>query len=52
LRKKKEKIEKKGEKCEVVESRVAKDLSHSPMHVKKKKRKDYFLINCFQKIIL
>jgi len=40
---------KEGEKCEVVESSISKELSHSPMHVKKK---DYFLINCFQKIIL
>jgi len=28
---------KEGEKCEVVESRVSKELSHSPMHVKKRK---------------
>jgi len=39
LRRKKEKIEKREKKCEVVESRVSKELSHSLMHVRKENKR-------------
>jgi len=33
---------KEREKCEVVESRVSKELSHSPIHVKKENKGLFF----------
>jgi len=52
LREKKGENRKEGEKYEVVESGVSKELSHSFMPIKEEKKGLFFLINCFQKIIL
>jgi len=51
LKKKKREIKKEG-KYEVEEMSVIKDLSYPHIPVKKKRIKDFFMINCFQNIIL